>query len=53
MLSTFIIALREGLEAALIIGILVAYILKTDRKTLLAPLWSGVAAAIVGSIGLV
>jgi high-affinity iron transporter len=52
MLSTFIIALREGLEAALIIGILVAYILKTDRKTLLAPLWSGVAAAIVGSIGL-
>jgi high-affinity iron transporter len=52
MLSTFIIALREGLEAALIIGILVAYILKTDRRHLLAPLWSGVAAAIVGSIGL-
>ena len=52
MLSTFIIALREGLEAALIIGILVAYILKTDRRHLLAPLWSGVAAAIIGSIGL-
>ena len=52
MLSTFIIALREGLEAALIIGILVAYILKTERRHLLAPLWSGVAAAIVGSIGL-
>ena len=52
MLSTFIIALREGLEAALIIGILVAYILKTERRHLLAPLWSGVAAAIIGSIGL-
>jgi len=52
MLSTFIIALREGLEAALIIGILVAYILKSDRRYLLAPLWSGVAAAIVASIGL-
>ena len=52
MLSTFIIALREGLEASLIIGILVAYILKSDRRALLLPLWSGVAAAIVGSIGL-
>jgi high-affinity iron transporter len=52
MLSTFIIALREGLEAALIIGILVAYILKSDRRQLLAPLWIGVAAAIAGSIGL-
>ncbi len=52
MLNTFVIALREGLEAALIIGILVAYILKSDRRQLLLPLWSGVAAAIVGSIAL-
>ncbi|CAB4330818.1 MAG: iron transporter [Actinobacteria bacterium] len=52
MLSTFIIALREGLEASLIVGILVAYILKSDRKNLLLPLWSGVAAAIVASLGL-
>ncbi len=52
MVSTFIIALREGLEAALIVGILVAYIIKSDRRHLLTPLWSGVAGAVVSSIGL-
>ena len=52
MLSTFIIALREGLEAALIVGILVAYVVRTDRKHLLRPLWTGVAVALVLSLGL-
>jgi high-affinity iron transporter len=52
MLSTFIIALREGLEAALIVGILVAYVVRTDRRFLLKPLWTGVTAALVLSLGL-
>jgi high-affinity iron transporter len=52
MLSTFIIALREGLEASLIVGILVAYIVKTNRKGYLKPLWIGVVSAIIASAGL-
>ena len=50
MLSTFLIALREGLEAALIVGILVAYVVKTDRRNLLAPIWTGVSVAIIASL---
>lgn len=52
MLSTFIIALREGLEAALIVGILVAYIVRTERRHLLKPLWTGVGVAIAASLAL-
>jgi high-affinity iron transporter len=52
MLSTFIIALREGLEAALIVGILVAYVVRTDRRHLLRPLWAGVTVAILASLAL-
>ena len=49
MLSTFLIALREGLEAALIVGILVAYVVKTDRRQLLTPIWTGVGIALAAS----
>ena len=52
MLSTLIIALREGLEAALIVGILVAYLVRSERVAHLKALWSGVAIAIVASLGL-
>jgi len=52
MLSTFLIALREGLEAALIVGILVAYLVKTGRARLLPSLWIGVSLAIASSLAL-
>ena len=52
MLSTLIIALREGLEAALIVGILVAYLVRSERVAHLKALWIGVAIAIVASLGL-
>ena len=52
MLSTFLIALREGLEAALIVGILVAYVVKTGRRNLLVPIWSGVGIALAASFAL-
>jgi high-affinity iron transporter len=50
MLSTFIIALREGLEASLIVGILVAYLVKSGRRSFLLPLWVGVGLAITVSL---
>ena len=52
MLSSFLIALREGLEASLIIGILLAYIVKTGRSNLVPALWGGVAAALALSLAL-
>ncbi len=48
MLATFIIGLREGLEAALIVGIVAAFLKRNGRR--LTPMWLGVAAALVLSL---
>jgi len=50
MLSSLLLALREGLEAALIVGILLGAIQKMKAPHLRKWIWSGVAAAIALSI---
>lgn len=52
MLSTFLIGLREGLEAALVVGILVAYVRKTGRDGLVVRIWVGVGGAVLLFLGL-
>lgn len=50
MFSSFLIGLREGLEAALIVAILVAYLVRTSNGHALNRMWMGVGAAIGLSI---
>ena len=50
MLQTFIITLREGVEAALVIAIAVAYLRKLGRPELLPAVYRGILAGITGSI---
>ena len=45
MLSAFLIALREGVEAALVVGIILVYLSRTGRSHLGRFVWYGVAAA--------
>jgi high-affinity iron transporter len=51
MLQAFIITLREGVEAALIVGITLAYLTKIGRTELRKTVYAALGAAFLGSIG--
>ncbi len=50
MLQAFIITLREGVEAALIVGITLAYLAKIGRNDLRKSVYAALSAAFAGSI---
>ena len=50
MLSSFVLALREGLEAALIIGIVLGILRKIGRQNLNPTVWIGVVTALLVSL---
>ena len=47
MLPTFVIGLREGLEASLIVGIIAAFLVRRNRRDALRQVWLGVVVAVV------
>ncbi|MDP9394198.1 MAG: FTR1 family protein [Actinomycetota bacterium] len=50
MLTAFLIMLREGFEAALVVAIVYAYVRRIGRLDLVGPVWRGVAAASLLSV---
>ncbi|WP_138466047.1 iron uptake transporter permease EfeU [Poseidonocella sp. HB161398] len=50
MLAPFLIMLREGLEAALIVGIIAGYLRQTGRRDWLPAIWIGVFLALAAAL---
>jgi high-affinity iron transporter len=51
-LGTFVITLREGFEATLVVGLILAYLVKTGQRQHAVAVWWGVAAAAVLSVAI-
>ncbi|MFI6515788.1 iron uptake transporter permease EfeU [Spirillospora sp. NPDC050679] len=51
LLGNYLIGLREGLEAALVVSILIAYLVRTGNRRALVPVWSGIGIAVLLSVG--
>jgi high-affinity iron transporter len=49
--GSLLIGLREGLEAGIVVSILIAFLVKSDRRDALKWVWLGVGAAIVMTVG--
>ena len=50
MLEALVIVLREGVEASLVLAIVLAYLQKSGRAALAPWVWGGVGLALVGSV---
>src|SRR5580693_576945 len=51
MISALLVALREGVEAALVVGIVLVYLDRSGRRALKSYAWAGVILACLASIG--
>ena len=51
MVASLVITLREGLEATLILGIILAYLAKTGNRQHFSSVWLGTTAAAIASVG--
>jgi high-affinity iron transporter len=52
VIAPFIVALREGIEAALVIAIILSYLRKTGRENMNRSIISGTLLAILASVGI-
>src|SRR6478752_7116386 len=51
MIPTFVITLREGVEASLIIGIIAAFLVKEGRRDAMRQMWLGIGIAVLLCLG--